>query len=265
MYGFQSGNRFLTGRGEQRMSGGAIRKGVTDGEVAAFLERAARVPAPATAATGDDGPRGRLIFAMDATMSREPGWDMACRIQGEMFAATKAIGGLDVQLVYFRGFGECKAGKWQRDAAGLARLMSGVRCRAGTTQIDKVLRHAAREAARAPVGALVVVGDAFEENIDTTCRDAGELGLLGVPAFMFQEGGDPIAEKSFREIARLTGGAYFPFDPGSAERLKALLTAAAVYAAGGRAALADHGRRGNDMLRLLTDRMADGMAKKGGG
>jgi hypothetical protein len=42
----------------------------------------------------------RLIFALDATASREPTWDSACRIQGEIFEATAAIGGLDLQLAY---------------------------------------------------------------------------------------------------------------------------------------------------------------------
>ena len=50
--------------------------------------------------------RGRLMFAMDATGSREPSWDRACQIQGEMFDATASLGGLSVQLAYYRGFGE---------------------------------------------------------------------------------------------------------------------------------------------------------------
>ncbi len=70
-------------------------------EIDAFLAKVAATPAPAA------GGRGRLIFALDATMSREPTWDTACHIQAEMFEATRAIGGLDVQLVFFRGFGEC--------------------------------------------------------------------------------------------------------------------------------------------------------------
>jgi len=35
-------------------------------------------------------------------------WDQACRLQGEMFEATTAMGGLDVQLVFYRGFDECR-------------------------------------------------------------------------------------------------------------------------------------------------------------
>ena len=55
-------------------------------------------------------------------MSRAPTWDMALKLQGEMFAAVKEVGGLDVQLIYFRGLGECRASKWVSDPDALARL-----------------------------------------------------------------------------------------------------------------------------------------------
>ena len=102
------------------------------------------------------------------------------------------------------------------------------------------------------VQALVFVGDAMEEKLDHLCHAAGELGLLGVPAFMFQEGADPITEKAFREIARLTRGAYCRFDPGAAHQLAELLRAAAAYAAGGMRALADlSARHQAGALKLL--------------
>ena len=37
-------------------------------------------------------------------MSRQPSWDLALELQADMFKAVKAVGGLDVQLVYFRGY-----------------------------------------------------------------------------------------------------------------------------------------------------------------
>ena len=134
--------------------------------------------------------RGRLIFALDATMSRQPIWDTACRLQADMFREAAAIGGLDVQLVYYRGLAECRASRWVSQAERLAELMARIDCRGGHTQIGKVLAHAARETERRKVQALVFVGDAMEEKLDDLCQAAGELGLLGVPAFMFQEGGD---------------------------------------------------------------------------
>jgi hypothetical protein len=99
----------------------------------------------------------------------------------------------------------------------------------------------------------VFVGDAMEEPVDDLCAKAGELGLLGVPAFMFQEGGDPIAENAFREIARLTNGAWCRFDAGASAQLRELLRAAAAFAAGGRQALADLSKRsgGRGAVKLL--------------
>ena len=199
-------------------------------EVNAFIEK---VRAMTPAASG----RGRLIFAMDATMSRQPTWDLALKLQGDMFQAVKDVGGLDVQLVYFRGFNETKASKWIGDPDAVARLMSRVACEGGYTQIQKVLSHARGESAATRVNALVYVGDAMEEAIDDLAAAAGEIGLRGIPAFVFHEGHDPIAEQAFREIARLTRGAYCRFDLSAAHELAELLRAAAVYAAGGVKAL----------------------------
>jgi hypothetical protein len=203
-------------------------------EIDAFLSKVKSL-GPATGVAG----RGRLIFALDATMSRQPLWDTACKLQGEMFREAAAIGGLVVQLVYYRSLSECRASGWVSQPERLAELMTRIDCRGGHTQIGKVLGHARAESERRKVQALVFVGDAMEEKLDDLCQAAGELGLLGVPAFMFQEGYDAIAEQAFREIARLSKGAYCRFDPGAANELRELLRAAAAYAAGGMRALAD--------------------------
>ncbi len=197
--------------------------------------------------------RGRLIFAMDATMSRAPTWDMALSHQAEMFEAVKAIGGLDVQLVYFRGLADCRASKWVSDPAALARLMTTVSCQGGRTQIGKVLSHARAEAAHHKVGAMVYVGDCVEEDVDLLCAKAGELKLVGIPVFLFQEGRDATASAAFGEIARITGGAHCRFDRSSASQMRDLLSAVAVYAAGGRKALEalSDGRSGAGARRLL--------------
>jgi hypothetical protein len=225
----------------------------SDREVADLVTRMKSL-APAAAAG-----RGRLIFAMDATMSREPTWDMALAQQAEMFKAVKEIGTLDVQLVYFRGAGECRSSKWVCDPDALARLMTGVACHGGYTQIRKVLSHALKEAGARKVDALVLVGDAMEEDVDDLCGRAGELAVIGVPVFLFQEGSDGRATKAFKEIARLTRGAHCHFDSGSAQQLRDLLTAVAVYAAGGqKALLALSGRREGEGARLLIEHMKRG-------
>ena len=201
-------------------------------EIDAFLSR---VNALGPAAVS--GGRGRLVFALDATMSRQPTWDQACTLQADMFREAASAGGLDIQLVYYRGLAECRATPWIAQPERLGELMSRIDCRGGQTQIGKVLAHARRENDRFKVGALVFIGDAMEENLDELCSGAGELALRSIPAFMFQEGDDPVCEQAFREIARLSRGAYCRFAPGAAHELAELLRAAAAYAAGGMKAL----------------------------
>lgn len=215
------------------------------GEVDAFLA-AARSLAPAAV----DG-RGRLIFALDATMSRQPTWDSALKLQAEMFEEADKVGGLDVQLVYFRGLSECRASRWVNETKGLRDLMTGIACRGGNTQIGKVLTHARKESGKRKVNVLVFVGDAQEEPIDDLAATAGELGLLGVKLFIFQEGRDPTVERGFRELARLSGGAYGRFDPNAAGQLAQLLRAAAVYAAGGLKALQKSGAGSRRLIEQL--------------
>ena len=103
-------------------------------------------------------------------MSRQPTWDLACELQAEMFDAAGAVGGLSVQLVYFRGLGECRASSFVADAQALRDLMVKIDCRGGQTQIGKVLAHVRREAEKRPIAALAYVGDAMEENPDALCQ-----------------------------------------------------------------------------------------------
>jgi hypothetical protein len=222
-------------------------------EVDAFLAKVASTPAVKAGST-----RGRLIFAMDATASREPTWDRACHIQSEMFLETEALGGLDIQLCYYRGFRDFYASTWLGRPADLLAKMREVRCAGGMTQIERVLKHAAAEAQENKVNALVFVGDCMEENIDQLCHMGGELGILGVPAFLFHEGDDLAAERAFREIARLSGGAYCRFDANSAHQLRDLLSAVAVYAAGGRKALEKFGQRQGGVALRLTRQFKKG-------
>jgi len=166
-----------------------------------------------------------------------------------MFREVASVGSLDLQLVYYRGLNECWASRWFSDSARLAKTMSRIMCEGGHTQIEKVLTHAQKETRLLRVSALVFVGDAMEESPDTLAHEAGELGRLAVPVFMFQEGHDPEVEHVFREIARLTHGAYCRFDPGAARQLAELLRAVAVFAVGGTAALA--ARQDAGAIKLL--------------
>ena len=201
---------------------------------------------------------GRLILALDATMSRQPTWDLACHLQGEMFDAAGKAGSLAVQLAYFRGFAECRSSAFVRDTGSLKDLMTRIDCRAGNTQIGKILTHTLKETARQKVDALVYIGDAFEEEINALAEKAGKLGLHGVPVFVFQEGKDVRAETAFREIARLSKGAWFRFDRAAAATLAKLLASVAVFAAGGVRALE---ARNLPEDRLLIEHMRGGTAR----
>lgn len=221
------------------------------GAVDAFLAHVAATPVTAPGAAGG----GRLMFALDATASREDTWAEAQKLHADMFDAAAALGGLAVQLVYYRGLGECRAAGWTADPGRLHALLSKVDCVGGETQIGRVLRHALDEAAKGPVHAVVFVGDCMEENVDHLCRLAGELGLRGVPLFVFHEGHDEMAARAFTQMARLSGGACCRFDLAAPEQLRALLRAVATYAAGGRPALAELGRREGGMVLQLTHQM----------
>jgi len=184
--------------------------------------------------------RGRLVFALDATASRQPTWDTACKLQAEMFREAGTIGGLDLQLVFYRG----------ENSGQLAKTMSQIMCNAGHTQIEKVLIHTQKETKLLKVSALVFVGDAMEENPDVLAYEASKLGQVGVPVFMFQEGNDAEVRQVFKNIAHLTKGAYCRFDPGAAKQLAELLRAVAVFAAGGITALA--ARKDAGAVKLLS-------------
>jgi hypothetical protein len=211
-----------------RNSGGLPERGKVSGDVAAFVKKVSTLARPNAAQDG------RLLFALDATMSRQPTWDIACSLQAEMFKAIPKDRALQVQLLYFRGFGECRASKWVLDGSALARLMTGIDCRGGNTQIGKVLAHARAEHGKRRINAVVYVGDAIEENIDELAEKAGQLGLLNCPIFLFQEGRDSRVEAAFRDFARLTKGAYARFDASAPHELAALLKAVAAFASGGR-------------------------------
>lgn len=218
---------------------GTLRKRSSTSEIASFIKVAGELSTPRS---------GRLIFALDATMSRQPTWDRAMTHQASMFDAVGQAGGLAVQLVYFRGLDECRASKWVINARALRDLMLGISCAGGPTQLAKVLKHSSSEAAKTQVSALVYIGDAIEENMEELNLKAGELGVRGVRGFFFQDGNDLTAERGFREMARLTGGAYFRLGPDSARELTELLGAVAAYARGGLKALSESASREAHLL-----------------
>lgn len=223
-----------------------LQPGATRSEVDQFLDKLAKTP-PSKSIAG----RGRLIFAMDATASRQPTWEQAIALQHDMFTKTQAIGTLDVQLVFYRGMLECRHSAWVSDADRLCQLMQKVTCLAGQTQIERILKHGLKEAKKQPVSALVFVGDCMEENLDMLGNLAGQLKLLNLPVFIFQEGYDPVAKNAFAQIAKISGGAHCQFDQSSASQLGQLLNAVATYATGGVQALRSLSHESKSAAKLL--------------
>ena len=218
--------------------------------VDAFLQAVKKTP-PSAVSQG----RGRLVFALDATASRQATWDRAMSLQSDMFTRTKGIGELDVQLVYYRGYDECRASKWLRNADQVVGMMRKVNCMAGTTQIHRVLKHALAEAKQMPVQALVFIGDCIEEDVDQLGNLAGQCKLLNMPVFIFQEGTNRQANNAFRQIASLSGGAHCSFDESSALELGKLLNAVAAYAAGGKEALLQLQKQGSGQATALLKQL----------
>jgi hypothetical protein len=183
-----------------------------------------------------DPVRARLIFALDATASRQPTWDSATVLQAQMFEAAAAVGNLSCQPVCYRGYnGETRASQWFDNAKALGDAMNKITCMAGRTQIEKVLRHAAREHAKAPIAALILISDSCEENENALYAAARDFSA---PIFLFQEGSSDLVAGIYGCIAKITKGAVAQFDSASAAKLADLLKAVAAYAVGGTKALA---------------------------
>jgi len=220
--------------------------------VKSFLENASRIPAPIEA-----NAQGKLVFGMDATASRETCWDMACKIQADMFSQTAIIGKLEIQLCYYHGYNEFYATNWSQNAEQLQQIMTAVTCKAGQTQLKRIIDHTVAQAKTKKINAMVFIGDCMEELIDGLVASAGQLAMRGIPAFIFHEGYDFTAEKTFRKIAEITNGAYHRFDQSSAKQLSNLLNAVAIYAVGGLSALQTYAKNepglSKDFIKQLTN------------
>ena len=223
----------------------------TSDEVSAFLDAVKDMPMASGVAE-----RGKLILALDATASRQASWDQAMSLTGDMFTHARGIGMLDVQLVFYRGYDECRSSRWLSSADKLMGMMRKVSCLAGRTQIERVLKHALAETREAPVQALVFIGDCVEEDVDKLGNLAGQAKLLGLPLFIFQEGHNRQASQAFSQLAKLSGGAHCSFDESSARQLGDLLNAVAVYAAGGKKALERLANGDSRQASLLLEQLS---------
>jgi hypothetical protein len=199
--------------------------------------------------------RARIAFIIDATGSREHAWDNATQLQGEMFTEATALGGLESQVVCFRGLDKVEASNWTSDARELQAWMGRIRCETGHTKYARALALVRGEHQRQAISAVIAIGDMLEEE-PRTLYDA--VGGLGVPCFCFQEGHDfrqpetLALREAFTEMARLTKGHYAAFDAGSIGQLRDWLHAVVAYATGGLMALAN---QRTDAARKLLGQM----------
>lgn len=183
--------------------------------------------------------RPRLLFAMDATASREGAWNVAKEITGTMFEAVP--GALDVALAWHSGGRLQQVTPFSPDTRSFLEKVHAVRCVAGGTALKEIL---ARATSTVRLKALIYIGDCFEENASEALELAKQLKLRGVRCFLFHDRSSMVqgydvdtASKVFGEIARITGGALLPFDESAPELVKQLLEAIAYYAAQGMKAL----------------------------
>ena len=228
--------------GERNAIASKLVKKTASHDVSAFLSKAKAIQSVQSRQT-------KLIFALDATASREPTWATAKKLHRDLFNASLDNTNLAIQLCYYRGLHEFQHSPWLTNAAELLAHMDDVVCLGGPTQLERLLHHyLAQRGGLAPVKALVFVGDAVEENNDTLAALAGECGLYKLPLFIFQEGQDPLAKSAFTMLARRSGGAYASFDHNSAGRLRDLLGAVVRFTAGGIKALAQSGRESDKLL-----------------
>lgn len=213
-------------------SGPSDRKALSERRsIDAFLAEADKTQLPTSRATH------RLVFALDATASRQPTWDLAAETHDSLFAEAEKLGNVAIQLCYYRGVNEFHASPWTTTPRTLRDAMQRVACMGGRTQFTRLLRHVDDEAKAHRLRGLIFIGDCFEEQPAEAIAAAGQLAIRGVPVFIFQEGRDPTATSVFSEVAGITRGARVPLDASSAATLRQLLGAVVSYAVGGRPAL----------------------------
>jgi hypothetical protein len=181
-----------------------------------------------------DRPSGRLIFGLDLTGSREPGLRHARIATAAMFDTIKAIGPVQVKLIYYRGIRECRAGAWN-DPAVVSRSMVTLCCESGETQIARLLRAAFAEEKK--ISGVVFVGDHCEDNAAELRDLAQAFGERSIPLFMFHECDDDErsleAKPIFKCMAEASGGVYVEFRPDSGVVLREMLSNVAALAAAG--------------------------------
>lgn len=158
-------------------------------------------------------PDTNIGFIIDATASRQDTWDTAQKTQAAMLSelANGFADRVTIELVTFGG-DVLNAPTQAVSHIDAAKRLAEVECKAGSTQfIDALQPFVERKDNRTK--SIIIVGDFFEENIETVYDVARKLAQKKIKIFTFQEGhyDNDDTETFFRELARITGGAYAKF------------------------------------------------------
>ncbi len=182
-------------------------------------------------ATSGTVARPRLVFAVDATASREPAWAAARQVTDSLVKALP--GELDVALAVHGGSIVHTFTAFTADATTLRDRAAGVSCMAGLTRLLPILATSLKQQS---VRVIVYIGDVFEENLPHGRRLADSLGAQGTKLIVLHDTAAGSARQDaevFWDLAKRTGGCVLPFDSSAPGKLRDILSAVAVYAVGG--------------------------------
>ncbi|HET6308476.1 MAG TPA: hypothetical protein VFG12_14900 [Rhodopila sp.] len=175
--------------------------------------------------------RPRLVFAVDATASREPAWKAARQVTD---ALVKALpGALDVALAVHGGSRVHTFTAFTSNPATLRDRAAGITCQAGITRLLPILATSLKHP---NLRVIIYIGDVFEESLPQARNLADSLGAQHTKLIVLHDTADPSARRDadlFWDLAHRTGGCVLPFDATAPNRLRDLLSAVAVYAVGG--------------------------------
>jgi hypothetical protein len=199
----------------------------------------------------------RVLLAL-ANHGRSPGWERAKTLQRQMFEGA-AGSGLEMKFAFYaedddKGVRRCRITKrWIADPADMAWTMDRAECSCGCyVKIRSVMQQAVKENQDRPMRAVIIVGDAFhddQDSLDEAALAANQLRREGTRVFLIQQGDDPVTARKLQYLQRVSGAAYFKFDPKTQQQQFAeMLEMVSAYAGGGEEAVKATGGQAATLL-----------------